>query len=295
MAPSTTTLLPVVTAPAYLERFAEAERDGVRVTLELESTPIQMGVDTWASVTVENLGAGSVFYLTDGCEIPLQLLVKLGGEWTGGADQIGVAAEFKRLALFDDQSGRSHLLMGFEPEQRVGRDAGCADVGVPHELPAGERLTQRALWLPWDDAPIPTVPVTLEGSFPFTGRDRDSTELDPVVVHLDSWIASSEAWPWMTPAQAVDAALTDPVFFAWLLEVPSRSWINAHLDLDPQAGIWEVGLFRDDPGSAWAKIIHLDATTGAVIPAPLLNTQPPQRCISSQLCGDRGRSSGGPP
>jgi hypothetical protein len=254
-----------------------------------------MGVETWATTTVENVGDGSAFYLTDGCEIPMQVLGKLGGDWTGGADHVGVPAEFKRLALFGDYSGHGHLSMGFDPEQLVGRDDGCADLGVPHELRAGERLTQRSLWVPWDDAPVPTVLITLEASFPFTGRDKDGSSIDPVVVELDSWIAGSEAWPWMTPAQAVDAALADPAFFAWLHEVPSASWINAYLDFDSEAGIWEVGLFRDDPGSAWAKIIPLDATTGAVIPAPLLNTQPPQRCISSQLCGDRGRSSGGPP
>ena len=277
MAVSTPSLVPVATAPAALERLAEVERDGVRLTLELESAPLAMGAEAWATMTVENVGAGSVFYLTDGCEIPLQLLVKLGGDWTGGADQVGVAAEFKRLALFEDGSGRGRLLMGFEPEQHIGRGSGCADVGIPHELPAGERLTQRALWVPWDDAPIPTAPVTLEASFPFTGRGHDSTVLDPVVVELDSWIASSEPWPWMTPAQAVDAALVDPTFFAWLLEVPSRTWINAHLNLDAENGIWEVGLFRDDPGSAWAKIIQLDATTGQVIPPPVTNTRPTWR------------------
>ena len=289
--PPVVTQPPAPSVPAGLERFAENERDGVRLTLELESAPLQLGVETWATMTVENAGADSVFYLTDGCEIPMELLAHVGGDWVGGNDQLGVAAEFKRLALFGDRSGDSHLLMGFKPEQHVGRDGGCADVGVPHELAAGERLSQRALWEPWEDAPIPSVPVTLEASFPFSGRHRDSVELDPVQVQFDSWITSMDTWPWLTPAQAVDAALADPTFFAWLHEVPSRTWINAHLSLDAEKGIWEVGLFRDDPGSAWAKIVKMDASSGAVIPEPLLNTQPPLRCISSQLCGDLGNHS----
>jgi hypothetical protein len=272
---ATPSSLPAVTAPANLQRLAEVERDGVRLTLELESTQIQMGVESWATMTGENVGAGTVFFMTDGCEVPVQLLARLGGGWIGGAQQLGIAAEFKALALRGEGAGHAHLLSGFMPEQRLGRAPGCADTGIPQELTPGKRLTQRSVWWPWDDAPMPAVPVTLEASFPFAGRGRAAETADPIVVSLDSWIASDESWPWMTPAQAVDAALADPVFFAWLLEVPSRTWINASLDLDTEAGIWQVGLFRDAPtGVSWAKLIQLDAATGQLITPPATRTRP---------------------
>ena len=247
----------------------------MRVTLQVESVPLRADVETWATMTVQNLGADPVLWL-DSCEIPVRLGVRFGGAWIGGAPQLGVAGEFKALALRGEGSGASQLMSAFTAEQRVGRTTGCSDTGITLVLAPGERLTQRAVWMPPDHSPLPDGPVTLEAAFPFSGRGREA-ELDPLAAKLESWLVSSEPWPWLTPAQAVDAALADPAFFAWLLEVPSRTWINAQLHLDTEKGIWEVGLFRDEPGSVWAKIIKIDATTGQVIPEPILNERPPPK------------------
>lgn len=193
----------------------------------------------------------------------------LGGEWIAGAPQTGIAAQFKTRTLTGFVAGAPHTLMGFVAEQHVGKQLGCLDVGLTHLLKPGRKITQRAVWTEWPHVPTPGVPVDLVATFPFAGRGEAHTESDdrPIEVHLASAILDGEPWPWMTPAQAVDAALADPVFAAWLAEEPAASWINPSITLDADAGTWTIGLFRDALGGAhgWAGQVTMDAVTGTVI------------------------------
>jgi hypothetical protein len=49
----------------------------------------------------------------------------------------------------------------------------------------------------------------------------------------------------LSPALAIDAALGDPQFAAWIVAVPETSWINPSVDLGD--GTWTIGLFRNGP------------------------------------------------
>jgi hypothetical protein len=50
----------------------------------------------------------------------------------------------------------------------------------------------------------------------------------------------------LVPALAIDAALADPQFAAWVEAEPESTWINPDVTLIE--GTWHVGLFRNGPG-----------------------------------------------
>jgi len=261
---SATSDAPSLVPDPGLDTVATLVRDDVRVTLELDSAPLRVGEPGWATVTIENLGDGVVMYRTDGCEIPGHVSARLVGEWIAGREHAGIAAEFKAAAL---EEGGSDLAFDFESEQFAGQDIGCADVGVVSELGAGAHVEQRSVWLGWDDVPVPTSPVEILASFPFLGRGRvePDRQIEPIVVRLAGAVVGGEPWPWLTPAQAIDAALADAEFRDWIAEFPSETWVNPTTTLDPEAGIWRVGLIRDAPGRALSHILTLDARTGRVL------------------------------
>ena len=48
----------------------------------------------------------------------------------------------------------------------------------------------------------------------------------------------------LSPALAVDVALADPQFAAWVQAAPEATWINPELTVIE--GVWHVGLFRTE-------------------------------------------------
>ena len=255
---------PEVGIEAPLETIATVTRDDVRMTLKLDAAPLRAGNPGWATVRIENVGDDVVRYRTDGCEVPAHVSAWMVGDWIAGREQAGIAGEFKAAAL---DRGSSHLAMSFEPDQFAGHDFACTDVGVVNQLGARAVVEQRSVWLGWDGAPIPDSPVEIVAAFPFLGRGPNGPEeeIQPVEVRLAASIVGGDPWPWMTPAQAIDAALADPEFRDWVVEFPSESWVNPTTTLDSDAGTWQVGLIRDAPGRAMAQFLTLDARTGGVI------------------------------
>lgn len=253
---------PAATMPA-LALDARTETDGVEVRLELDHNPLPAGEPTWATVTVRNLTDETVSWMTDGCASVASVLGILEGDWVGGAAQIGLAERFKAFALEPlGHAGQAYLLMGFTDERFLGReDLGCADTGIPHELAASERLTHRAVWDGSLDGLVPPDgPVHLTASFPRTIGSRSV----PIEVGLESWIVGGKPFDFLTPAAAIDVALADATFAEWLERAPESTWINSTHTLDPEAGIWEIGLFRDGV-EGFLGTVTLDARSGEVL------------------------------
>ena len=255
---------PTATMPT-LALEATTESDGIEVRLELERNPLPAGEPTWATVTVRNRTDAPVTWMTDGCASVAQVLGVLEGGWIAGAPQTGLAERFKAFALEPlGHAGQAYLLIGFQDERFVGRENfGCADTGIPHELAAGERLEHRGVWDgSLDGLAPPDGPVGIVASFPRTrGEDR---VLVPVEVRLESWIVSGEPFEFLTPAAAIDVAVGDAEFRAWLQRAPESTWINSTHTLDPEAGTWAIGLFRESP-EGFLGMVTLDARTGEVL------------------------------
>jgi len=105
------------------------------------------------------------------------------------------------------------------------------------------------------------VPVADPAVPPDAGWD-DSHE--PIVAALDTWIVSEYEPTFLPPGAAIDAALADPTFAAWLAESPSSTWVNTHHVLDVEGRTWTIGLFRDPASGLYGSVI-LDAATGEAI------------------------------
>lgn len=253
---------PSVVAPA--ETSTEALADDLRLTLEIDQQPLRPGVKIWATMSVTNVGKRTLHYSTDGCEIPIHAWASLTGPWLQGAAQSGVAAEAKSRTL---ASGTSHGATSFVAEHLVGRDVGCADYASPHRLEPGAVITQRSLWQPFEDAPMPDVTAEIVAYFPFDRWEGDDEPEGPrraAEVRLPSAILGGATWPWLTPAEAIDAGLADAEFLSWLEAVPPDAWSGPSLELDPDAATWTLAVYQETAVD-WIASLTIDATTGAIL------------------------------
>lgn len=264
--PAPFVFVPAGPPPTDLGLSATTERDGVRVAVELERAPLEVGVPSQVTVTVRNVGTRDVRWLTDGCGSPVDVYAVLVGEnWIGGQAQRGIRAEFKTFALEPfGHSGSSPLTVGFEDlDSKVPDGAGCADMGFGFELAAGKSLTRH---LEWSGGTViaPDGPVEVVASFRYNGHVGEDVDerYEPIAARLPSWLVSGYEPPFMPPGPAIDAALADPTFATWLEEAPASTWTNTHRGFSPDR--WTIGLFRD-PEHGFYGEVTLDAKTGAVV------------------------------
>jgi hypothetical protein len=262
-APST----PVATVPPDLGTHAQMERDGVRVSIDVDAVPLRKDGRATVTLTVENRSNNVVRWLADGCRVPVSATIRfVGDSWIGGIDQTGVAAAFKELALQPLlQNGFAALGAEFDDPMQGQPLQGCSDIGIVEQLKAGAHITRTVTW-PDPDPIIPQLPngpIEIVASFPFHGwpGDPEGQRYEPIAARLPSWLVSDDSIDFLPPGPAIDAALADPQFAAWLLTKPRDQWVNSSRDLDPVAGSWEIGLFVLN-GYA---LVKLDSRTGQVI------------------------------
>jgi hypothetical protein len=94
--------------------------------------------------------------------------------------------------------------------------------------------------------PAPTGRATVVAIFPFIGLEGlvspDEFETTPVRASIATEINGSNSDARISQGQAIDAALGDAQFAAFVNEAPEGSWINPDVSLID--GTWHVGLFR---------------------------------------------------
>jgi hypothetical protein len=260
------TFVPAGEPPDRLATRASAARDDIRITVELESAPLRVGVQQAVTVTVKNEGNRDARWLTDGCGSPIDIVGRVMGEnWVGGAQQTGIKAEFKSEAIEAfGHAGYSPLGVDFT-DPRIPPDAGCADVGIGKTIAAGDSI--RTV-LQWSGEPVvaPDGPIEIAASFRYYGHagDQDDMRYDAIAVSLPSWIVSGYEPDFLPPGPAIDAALSDPAFAAWLAAAPSSTWINTSHTLDVDRHTWEIGLFRDGVGDFYGSVT-MDSRTGQIL------------------------------
>lgn len=261
--------VPSAPPPANVPTSAALEQHGLRVTLALEAPPLQIGRPHVATVTVENRGPGLAALGSNDCGFVTDVSYALGGDWNAvGVTQVGIAAEFKALALRGETTAAAGTRHVLTPELFVGVESyGCGGALVPRFVLAGEVLEERSQWTA---GPATTAgPIELTASLDFLGRvtRREEMEVRRIEVGLGSAIEGGPAVQRVGPVDAIDAALADAAFSVFLASAPRNSWAGPTLALDDDGRVWRVGLFVDrGPSAPPARgEVAVDARTGLVV------------------------------
>lgn len=233
------------------------DRD-IRVTLTLEGPPIA-AARSFISATVENVGSRTIRWAGGGCNDPVSVFIELSPGLDPGRTWPGLLGRFKTLAL-GDQFGRL-TSVGYEAAARLPLPGQipmyCTADFRWNQLEAGGRGSLRAAWEGTisDGLPASPGPATVTAYFQYIGVQGvvpdDRMEADPVSVAIDTQVqpppggvasgVAAAPVP-LVPALAIDAALADPEFAAWVKAAPESTWINPEVSLID--GAWHVGLFR---------------------------------------------------
>lgn len=238
---------PVTTPPDQFERSAVVERDGVRVSISLEETPLRAGEPTWVTTRVVNVGDEDLIWPHDGCATSVGVSgVVEGVRWRPGVEQSGTGATFKEYALERSPEGAIRLV--FVPRRYIGMgDYSCLDIGQAERIPPGGVIRQRAQWdgSAWHRLGQPPAgPVRLVGTFRYywrPGRQPEDITSQTVEVSLDTWVENGDGAMRLDPPEVIDAALASELG-PWLADREVGVGNEPLLRFDPDTDLWQVGL-----------------------------------------------------
>jgi hypothetical protein len=254
-----------------LPTSASTERDGVKLTVRLGgSNPMHAGDWSPAFVTIENTGGRLLRWSNDGCDTNAGISATMLATWRDSAREVAPELEpyRERLRLearVDDPIGLRFQKSEFGPF----RSYGCADLAIARELAPGRSVTQELVWdgfaAPRLGLP-PSGPVTLTATFGRWTRPGPGNDGDPIVVTLESWVLHGRPDEYLSPAEAIDAALADERLAAWLVTRSLAGNASGVAEYDADLDLWAVGLlsYRDD-GDPVLHAALVDPITGEVI------------------------------
>lgn len=250
---------------------ASSARDGIRLTIELrDGEAINAGSGALASVTIENTGTRVLRWLNDGCDTNAPIVATMPATWREGSLEVSPELAPYREWLREEANVDAPISLRFLRSGRAPRRfSGCADLGVPKELAPGRKVTQQFTWdgfaYPRLGLP-PSGPATLTARFERWTRPGPGTEGTPIEVTLDTWVLRGRPDEYLSPAEAIDAALADDRLASWLVTRSLHHSADAIAEYDRDLGLWAIGLlmYRDE-GDPILHAAFLDPVTGEVI------------------------------
>ena len=185
-------------------------------------------------------------------------------------DQAGM---FKTYALggYIKAAPNPHAWLSFVEQQRIhAGPSGCADTGISETIEPGETISATRWWSGFSAltrALPPAGPATIHGFAAYYWRGKEPSDITDHAIELefDAWIESDAATGRLSPAQAIDAALLDPDFAAY---VETQSIANGRAEIawyDPDRDLWEIGVmpwYETDPPRIHGVLV--DAVTGTI-------------------------------
>jgi hypothetical protein len=238
------------TAPPGLSRVASKEVDGVRVRIELQRNPLPAGEVSWVKISVTNRGRSNLTWMHDGCAS----IAGVGGistvAWPMGRAQTRNWAKFKTDALGGSiaKDPEPFAYIDFRPEDLLGLGSyGCADLGMSETLKPGETRRQTRWWSGFEEEnrslpPAGPIELTVLAGYYWRGQRPEDIPETAIRFTLPGWIDVSDQTRRLSPAEIVDAALTDPEFSSYL----QTQWIGHGREAiawyHPATNNWEVGL-----------------------------------------------------
>lgn len=250
---------------------ASNERDGIKLTIDLRgANPMWAGNGVLAHVTIENTGDRVLRWLNDGCDTNAWLNAVMPATWRGSSTEVTPQLVPYRDWLREAANVDAPIRLQFLKSGRVTRRfSGCADLGVPRELAPGRKVTQQHVWDGFASPRLglpPSGPVPLTARFERWSRPGPGAEGAPIEVTLDSWVIHGRPDEYLSPAEAIDAALADDRLASWLVTRPLHHSADAIAEYDRDLGLWAVGLLMyPDDSDPVLHAAFLDPITGEVI------------------------------
>jgi len=249
----------IAPTPSAEPVVADVTRDGVRVTLTLEGPP-RSGAPSWADLRIENQGQAAVRWAGGGCGDPGGIGIDVRAAFDPGHDWPGRLGRFKTLAMgLANPRFENPASAGYVEASKFGHDVACPASLRIEQLPVGAALSMRAGW----DGLIqgvaaPVGPATVSGAFPFIGIQgqvaNDAFDTKAIMATIETTVIDGGGGGGgvggpapLSPGLAIDAALADPQFAAWVEAAAENTWINPSVEL--ANGVWDVGLFRLGDGA----------------------------------------------
>jgi len=263
-------------APPDLARVAVKERDDIRVVVELQRNPLPAGEPSWVKVRVTNKGRTNVTWFHGGCGDPVWVRGASGVAWSMGEEHQTQAARwmFKTYALGGHIAAAPdpHGALSFVEKERLHTGpSGCADVGITETIEPGETVRSTRWWAGYTDlnrALPPAGPARIRGLAAYYWRGKEPADITEQAIKLDidAWIISDAAAARLSPAQAVDAALSDPDFAAYVETQEIATGREAIAWYDAERDVWEIGVmpwYETEPPRIHGVLV--DAVTGAIV------------------------------
>lgn len=249
-------------------RRAVAERDGVRLEIVVDDAVLVGGRASWVTTRLANTGTEVLHWITDGCAINVGVTGVMGVRWAPGFEQVGPPGTFKKwlVTTGDIPAPDDTVGLRFVPKRFVAvGNFGCADLGMGHELAPGDHIVDRHRWDGTGGrfGAIPAGPAVLAATFANWWRPAHAGEWQPsVVVQLPVDVRSDRDPRALSPGQAVDAALAEPGFRAFLEANPRvAQWNRTEVELQVRRDEWIVGV-RADRADAF---VGINGMSGAVV------------------------------
>lgn len=264
---------PPATPPADLARVVVAERDDIEVRIELQRNPLPAGERSWARVTVTNRGTDEVTWAHDGCAAQAWIRGSSAVPWVIGVEHDGQAAKFKARALDRDLPDASDFRASilFVPKNLLGSPRPtCADIGLAASIKPGKSIKQTVWWSGFTTKnralpPTGPMPLTIFAGYYFRGEEPSDLIQDGAInLGLDAWVVDAPRRP--SPAEAIDAALADPTFAAFVETQDLANGRDVLAWYDAQRDVWEVGVLpwhETTPPRIHGVLV--DGTSGVVI------------------------------
>ena len=165
------------------------------------------------------------------------------------------------------------ITLRFVPGRLIGQTEDWCPYGPDGSLKPGQSRTGELLWdghAAFRLGPPPSSPAVITAKFDHWYRDSNKaagTHRKPIVVKLDSWVIGGSAPGFLSPKEAIDAALADPVFGPWARTQPFNLRRTGVVEYDPALDVWIVGLIheKDHPAPSLLRAALVDPLTGVVL------------------------------
>ncbi len=255
-----------------------AEAGGLKLVATFDRMEVEAGGKVTVGLSIENTRPTDVVF-EEPCDIETMTVELRAPVEPVGREWDRIADAFKMHAL--EQSTGSPMESSIRGPLRTTAEmlpchaASGGDVaGRPTRIiEAGTRYETVLTWTAEIVSGVPAVPGPAPFSIkvlydPETGagglRSAEILESTGTITVVDGAPGAVSA------GMALDAALGDPQFAAWLAKQPEDSWVNANLFLQPRAfaaGLpvvpyWDVELYREPRN--WAVLL-IDAANGEVL------------------------------